>query len=194
MKKVLVVIIALLIVFSFKQLSYAGDRTREEREAEFQKRIDEMNRQSNLVNAQIKAINRGADDKRVKAREILKNQSESMANIKSTFNKDPISSAKTMAAASIMVSDLAGIYWNESVGLGKKAYSYAANVMAESSVMLGKAACEMLIDSGKHAEKAGDKQLAKDLYRKIVIEYQGQTYKGFVKMAEFALEDLKCNN
>lgn len=39
--------------------------------------------------------------------------------------------------------------------------------------------------------KLGEKDKAKEMYRKVIVIYTGTAYKSYVKKAEFALEDLK---
>jgi hypothetical protein len=64
--------------------------------------------------------------------------------------------------------------------MGQTAHEYASQ-----------AACVQIIDTAQLHAQAGQKDIAKQLYRQIITNYTGNMYKGFVKKAEFGLEDLK---
>jgi hypothetical protein len=56
---------------------------------------------------------------------------------------------------------------------------------------INRAAAEVELLAAKHFKDFGNKDVAKDIYRKIIVKYTGGAYKSHVKQAEFGLEDLR---
>lgn len=52
-------------------------------------------------------------------------------------------------------------------------------------------AAQMKLNAAKYALEQGNKQVAKQLYRDVIITFTGPAYASYVKQAEFGLEDLK---
>lgn len=101
-------------------------------------------------------------------------------------SKDPACVARLEQLASEMQQD-------SSFLLGKATYSSnfnIGNVASLATRICGEQACRSKLETGDAYANIGDKENAKRVYRYVITTFTGTVYTGFVKKAEFALEDL----
>ena len=66
------------------------------------------------------------------------------------------------------------------------------NMAYTATMICGQHACRTTLETADVYFSLGDKENAKRLYREVITTFTGTAYAGFVKKAEFALEDLKA--
>lgn len=52
-------------------------------------------------------------------------------------------------------------------------------------------AAQLTVNAANYCAKKGHKERAKQLYREVITTYVGDSYRSYVRQAEFGLEDLK---
>lgn len=57
--------------------------------------------------------------------------------------------------------------------------------------LIGGLSAEMKLKAGRYCVKKGLKNRARSIFRELIITYTGDSYKSYVRAAEFELEDLK---
>ncbi len=107
-------------------------------------------------------------------------------------SKDPACVAKLELLASEMQHDFDSLL-GKSIHLSSPSVNSDMRPLANTSAAIcGERACRATLETADTYSAIGDKENAKRVYREVIASFTGTIYTGFVKKAEFALEDLKA--